>query len=43
MKCAMEGLFMRRVMQKMNRFLFMSFGCVLLSVGIYFLKFLMAL
>lgn len=29
---------MRRAKQKINRFLFMSFGCVLLSIGIYFFK-----
>ena len=29
---------MRRARQKINRFLFMSFGCVLLSIGIYFFK-----
>ena len=34
----MEGLLMRQAMQKINRFLFMSFGCVLLSIGIYFFK-----
>ena len=29
---------MERKIQKINRFLFMNFGCVLLSVGIYFFK-----
>ena len=34
----MEGLLMERKIQKINRFLFMNFGCILLSVGIYFFK-----
>jgi len=29
---------MERKIQKINRFLFMNFGCILLSVGIYFFK-----
>lgn len=38
MKYVMEGLLMRQVTQKINRFLFMNLGCILLSVGIYFFK-----
>lgn len=38
MKYVMEGLLMRQATQKINRFLFMNLGCILLSVGIYFFK-----
>ena len=38
MKYVMEGLLMRQATQKINRFLFMNLGCILLSLGIYFFK-----